>query len=59
MVDRQLPSIKEMAETKPGTPLVRARIGNTGEDKRRHPAMRLSHLPRREELPVDHLEPNA
>src|SRR3990172_7026969 len=44
-----------MAETKPGTPPVRARIGNTGEDGRRQPAPCLSHLPRDEELPINHL----
>lgn len=43
-----------MAETKPGTP-VRARIGNAGEDGRRHPAKCPSHHPRDEELPDDHL----
>ena len=45
-----------MAETKPGTPPVRARIGNTGEDGRRHPAQCLSHHPRGEELPISHLD---
>jgi len=44
-----------MAETKPGTPLGRARIGNTGEDGRRQPAPCLSHQSRDEELPVGHL----
>ena len=44
-----------MAETKPGTPPVRARIGNTGEDGWRHPAWCLSHRPRGEELPINHL----
>ena len=44
-----------MAETKPGTPPVRARIGNTGEDGRRQPAPCLSHRPRDEELPINHL----
>jgi len=45
-----------MAETKPGTPPVRARIGNTGEDGRRQPAPCLSRLPRGEELPIKHLD---
>ena len=44
-----------MAETKQGTPPVRARIGNTGEGGRRHPATCLSHQPRGEELPINHL----
>jgi len=44
-----------MAETKPGTPPVRASIGNTGEDGRRQPAPCLSHQPRGEELPINHL----
>jgi hypothetical protein len=44
-----------MAETKPGTSPVRARIGNTGEEGRRQPAMCLSHHPRDEELPINHL----
>jgi len=44
-----------MAETEPGTPPVRARIGHTGEGGRRHPAMGLSHQPRDEELPINHL----
>jgi len=44
-----------MAATEPGTPPVRARTGNTGEHGRRHPAMRRSHHPRGEELPVNHL----
>src|ERR671919_116701 len=44
-----------MAETEPGTPPRRARIGNTGEEGRRQPAKCLSHHPRGEELPVDHL----
>ena len=44
-----------MAETKPGTSPVRARIGNTGEEGRRQPAPCLSHLPRGEELPINHL----
>jgi arylsulfatase A-like enzyme len=44
-----------MAETEPGTPPVRVRIGNTGEDGRRQPATRLGHHPRDEELPVGHL----
>ena len=44
-----------MAETKPGTPPVRARIGNTGEGGRRQPALCLSHRPRDEELPISHL----
>ena len=43
-----------MAETKPGTPPVRARIGNTGEDGRRQPVPCLSHQPLDEELPVSH-----
>jgi hypothetical protein len=45
-----------MAETKPGTPSVRARIGNTSEHGRRQPAMCLSHRPRDEELPISHLQ---
>ena len=45
-----------MAETKPGTPPVRARIGNTGKGGRRHPALCLSHQPRDEELPINHLQ---
>jgi hypothetical protein len=48
-----------MAETKPGTPLVRARIGNPGEDGRRQPAPCLSHRPRSEELPISHLDDSA
>ena len=44
-----------MAETEPGTRPVRARIGNTGEEGRRHPEMCLSHQPRGEELPINHL----
>ena len=44
-----------MAEIKPGTPPVRARIGHTGEGGRRHPALCLSHQPRGEELPINHL----
>jgi len=44
-----------MAETEQGTPPVRARIGNTGEDGRRHPATCLSLEPLDEELPTDHL----
>ena len=44
-----------MAETKPGTPPVRARSGNTGEEGRRQPAPCLSHRPRGEELPINHL----
>ena len=46
-----------MAETKPETLPVRARIGNTGEDGRRHPATCLSHQPRDEELPINPLGP--
>ena len=45
-----------MAETEPGTSPVRARIGNTGEDGRRQPAMCLSHQPRDEELLSNHLD---
>jgi branched-chain amino acid transport system permease protein len=45
-----------MAETKPGTPPARARIGNTGESGRRQPAPRLSHQPRGAELSINHLE---
>ena len=45
-----------MAETEPGTPPVRARIGNTGEGGLRQPAKRLSHHPRDEELPINHLK---
>jgi hypothetical protein len=45
-----------MAGTKPGTPPVRARIGNTGEGGRRQPAPCLSHQPRDEELPINHLD---
>ena len=48
-----------MAETKPGTPPVRARIGHTGEDGRRQPAPCLSHHPRDEELPISHLQTAA
>src|SRR5438132_11664305 len=44
-----------MAETEPGTPPDRARIGNTGEGGRRQPATRLSHQPRDEELSINHL----
>jgi hypothetical protein len=44
-----------MAETKPVTPPVRARIGNTGEDGRRQPVTCLSHQPRGEALPINHL----
>ncbi len=44
-----------MAETKPTTPPVRARIGNTRKDPRRHRAPCLSHRPRDEELPISHL----
>ena len=44
-----------MAETKPGTPPGRARIGNTGEVGRRQPAPCLGHHPRGEGLPVRHL----
>jgi hypothetical protein len=45
-----------MAETKPGTPPGRARIGNTGEEGRRQPAPCLGHHPRGERLPVGHLD---
>jgi hypothetical protein len=44
-----------MAETEPGTPPVRARIGNTGDEGRRHPATCLGHLPPGEELPISRL----
>jgi hypothetical protein len=44
-----------MAETKPGTPPGRGRIGNTGEDGRRQPAQCLGHHPRGGELPINHL----
>jgi len=44
-----------MAETEPEAPPVRARIGNTGQDGRRQPAMCLIHQPRGEELPINHL----
>ena len=44
-----------MVETEPGTPPVRARIENTGEDGRRQPAMCLSYQPRDKELPISHL----
>ena len=44
-----------MAETEQGTPPVRARIEHTGEGGRRHPATCLSHQPRGEELPINHL----
>ncbi len=48
-----------MAVTKPGTPPVRARIGNTGENGRRQPAPCLSHRPRGEELPISRLQTAA
>jgi hypothetical protein len=49
-----------MAATELGTPPDRARIGNTGEGGRRHPATCLSHQPRDDELPVNHLDvPNG
>jgi len=44
-----------MAETKPGTPPGRARIGNTGEEGRRQPAPCLGHHPRGDELPINQL----
>src|SRR6187402_659827 len=47
-----------MAETEPGTPPDRVRIGNTGERGRRQPAMHLGHHPRDDEFPVDHLTPH-
>jgi hypothetical protein len=44
-----------MAETEPGTPPRRARIGNTGEERRRQPAMCISHHLRDGESPASHL----
>jgi hypothetical protein len=43
-----------MAETEPGTAQRRARIGHTREERRRQPAMCLSHVPRGAESPTTH-----
>src|SRR5919106_6465525 len=48
-----------MAETEPGTPPRRARIRNTGEEGRRYPAMRRSHLLHGDEFPARHLPPRS